>query len=259
MTTIAVATMFKQSQEWHGRRIGQVDRFFDQIVSQSQLNTGFKLSFHVAVGESTDGTADAVKNRLSGWSASLGQVHYQVFADVAAGVPVASLESSVRFASLSAAANQPFRSARDSGADYVIWLESDLIFGDDLIASLLEAFGPKNEFAAIGAVGPLPFFMSNGQKLFYDTWSMRGYGGQRWSNGDYHRFKEGSFRYRRLASVGCCALIDAGVLRAGNIDFGEGCFPALCESVRAAGKEVVCDLETEIEHPSSMLVASRLV
>jgi len=253
MIKVAVASMLRDSVTFHGHHIGQVGRFFEQVCGQQGLGSEFSLSLYLVEGDSKDSTRD----ELGVWVEHWRHGEAALLTHDAGGPAVASLENPARFAALSAVANTAFRAARDSGADYVLWVESDLIFGDDLIASLMEAFGPGSE--AVGAVAPLPWFRQNGRMAFYDTWAFRGVAGQRWTNGDLLSLKESVIRYRRMASVGCCALIDGNILRRLNADFGEGCFPALCQTIRDGGYAVVCDVETEIEHPSSMLVASRLV
>lgn len=253
MNRVAVASMFRDSVTFHGHRIDQVGRFFRQLGGQQGLGELFDLSLHLVEGDSKDNTRQELEDHLARWPHGPTELlHHSVNA-----FPVASLEDPVRFRQLSAVANVAFRAARDSGADYVLWVESDLILNDDLITSLLGAFGPGSD--KLGAVAPLTRFLQSGCKSLYDVWGYRGLSGERWTNGDYLAFKGGSIRYRRMASVGCCALFDGNILRRLNADFGTGCFPALCETLRSNDYEVVCDMETEIEHPSSMLVASRLV
>lgn len=255
MTHVAVASMVRDSQSWGGREIRQVDRFFAQFGRQQGMGGAFRLTFHIVEGDSTDDTRAAVERAMATWEEAGGEPAGELLEFHNGGPAVASLASEARFKSLSKVANVALRAARDSGADYVLWVESDLIFGDDLVARLLEGFA---RFTDVGLVAPLAVFTHNGADQFYDTWAYEGYGGARYGNHDLARLKAGD-RYKGMNSVGCCALMSGPVLRAGSIDFGEGCFPALCASLRAAGTVVVLDSGTEIRHPSSELVASRLI
>lgn len=256
MKTIAVASMFKDSQTFHGHPINQVDRYFAQMAGQQGRGDVFDLTFHLAVGTSADDTWEAVHRGLESWPGTREGDFGKVFRDQADGGPVASVRTEERLPHLSAAANPPFRSARDSGADYVLWVESDLIIGPGFIAALLDGFAAP---APPVVVAPLPVYAAGGNDLFYDLLCMRGVGDKRWGHEAVPWFRSQKNRYMPMESVGCAALMDGGFLRRIRADFGAGAFPVLCEAVRGAGGTIVCDTRTEIRHPSERLIACRLV
>lgn len=257
MTTchIAVASMMRDSQVFHGREIRQVERFFRQLKNQQGRGTSFRLTFHLVEGDSRDDTHAAIVREMSAWEEREGGPIGELFKFDHGGPNVSSVESDIRFKALSRVANVAFRAARDSGADYVLWTESDLILGPELTTSLLDGFRLGK---GVGAVAPLPIFLQNAQRAFYDVWAFCGLDGRKWGNHELTELIIGE-RYKPMAAVGCCALFGGNILRKVNADFGEGCFPFLCAKLRDAGATVWLDSVTEIMHPSSENVRGRLI
>jgi cellulose synthase/poly-beta-1,6-N-acetylglucosamine synthase-like glycosyltransferase len=249
---IAVASMFRDSQTWHGRSIDQVDRFFRQLTSQEGVDIS-EFGYFLVEGNSTDTTWESLCDHAY-WNAPRVKLHRHEVS----GSEVASVVSEQRFANLSAVANTALRAARDSGAKYVLWVESDFIVPPDLLSKLLNATRSDQWGDCLG-VAPVPVFYNGGRKWFYDTWGFEGQYGRRWGNNELAELVGGSKQYLQLKSFGSCALLNGEALRAHNLDFGTGCFPALCEAGRRAGLFLACDKTVEILHPSEAYVAGRLV
>lgn len=242
--------MFRDSETWQGRYIGQVNRFFDQMVRQQGSGVSqSQLKFFLVEGNSRDDT----RAKLGEWKDILGD-RVTILDHEVHGSAVSSIESEARFRNLSAVGNTALRAARDSGCKYILWVESDFIVPHDLLARLLETASPWTL-----AMAPVPVFYQNGRKQFYDTWAFRGAGGQRWTNDDLPSLLGGSLRFLPMSSIGSCALLNGDSLREYNLDFGEGCFPELCRRGREHGLLVQCDLTLEIEHPCSVNLNGRLV
>lgn len=253
MLEIAVASYFRDSQKWHGRRIDQVDSYFGNIEREI-CEAGLAAKYFLLEGDSTDDTwdvlckyRDAMPGRVSLTKRTVGNSKH-----------VASVECNIRFRQLSEIGNVVLRQARDSGSGLVFWIESDLVPQNGLLRRLMESVSQPwwNETLA---VAPLAVFRSSGRMLHYDTWGMTGIRGEKWGNGDLDRMANYGGRYRPMSSVGSCALMNAYNLRAHDLDFGEGCFPELCRRGRNAGLKLWCDTEVSVRHPSTELVASRLI
>jgi GT2 family glycosyltransferase len=251
--------MFRDSQVWHGRPINQVDRFFRQVDANA-LAAGRGVSYHLVEGNSADGTLEALLLHAARRDATV--LRHEV-----EGTGVASVASEQRFRNLSAVANVALRSARDSGADFVLWVESDFVLRDDVLRRLLAAFdgAPHDLFG----VCPVPVFGGEARDgaprpqgaagpSFYDTWAFRGEGGEAWQNHQLAALVDGP-RYRPMAAFGSAALMNARLMRQHGIDFGTGCFPDLCAQARRAGYRLFCDTRTLIEHPAEVNIAGRLV
>jgi hypothetical protein len=249
VSDIAVCSMFRDSQTWCGRRIGQVDRFFDQLLRQQGVDAG-RLSFFLVEGNSADDTWA----RLADWRAVLGPDRMTLLKHDVTGSAVASVESQARFRNLSAVGNTALRAARDSGAKYVLWLESDFLIPGDLVARLLGSAGP-----GFFCVAPVPVFYKDGRKQFYDTWAFEGPNGQRWGNHDLDRLLGVRAQLRPMRSVGSCVLLDGDLMREFSLDCGEGCLPALCRAAGGRHLPIQCDLTLEIEHPCTVNLNGRLV
>lgn len=241
--TLAIASMFRDSQQWHGHPINQVDKFFGNWEGRAR-EAGLTTSYHLVEGNSVDDTRGALER----WAADLGRVH--LYTHLVEGSRVESLASARRFQNLAATANVALRAARAAAAEFVLWTESDLVPAAGLLAGLADAL--RRHPDALG-VAPVP---RNGGE-FYDTWAFEGPAGERWAkNGLGALAGRGVVEMR---SVGSCFLMWGDALRVHNLDFGTGCFPALCSAARAAGLTILCDTNLFIDHPNSRLVASRLI
>jgi hypothetical protein len=254
MERVAVCSMLRDSNVWHGRPIGQVDKFFTRLNEQGR-QAGVELHYYLVEGGSKDDTWDS----LLDWQRQLPNVN--LFKHEPTGAEVASVVSEERFKNLSATGNVVLRAARDDGHDFVFWMESDLIPQQRLLAGLLDEprVYPDIFWPNVFAVAPVPVFYRGSQKVFYDTWAFEGMNGQKWGNDDLRDLTNVLSRHRPMRSVGSCALLNGKLLRELNADFGEGCFPHLCKTGVDARRAVELDVTLEVTHPCSALVAGRLV
>lgn len=252
---VAVAAMFRDSQVWHGRRIDQVDRFFQQIEANAAA-AGVSVEYHLVEGNSTDDTWAALCDHQYRYSPRT-----SLYRHVVQGSDVASVVSETRFANLSAVGNVALRGAKGSGAPFVFWVESDFVLEDDVLARLLDA--PRQQPAswdtALG-VCPVPVLQQGGGAIFYDVWAFEGPAGETWGNHDLARLVSPAFgRYRPLRTAGSAMLMNGDTLRAYGLDFGTGCFPALCRAAYDRGLWLDLDQHVYVRHPSAALVAGRWV
>jgi hypothetical protein len=243
---LAVASMFRDSQTWYGRWLDQVGRFFIQLES-----SGLSPFYFLVEGDSRDGTPIA----LLEWQQRLpGRVSLHVSNGM--GGKVASVDSADRFRRLSTVGNVALDAARESGAELVLWVESDFILPPGAIARLLEAVNQPWWSTALG-VCPVPTFGS--PALFYDTWGFEGIDGRRWTNNEQPGMNDPA-RYIPLRAAGSCILFRGETLRARKYRCPDsGCLPGLCRLAVDDGYLLFCDTTVRVEHPSTALVFGRLV
>lgn len=250
MSDIAVCSYFRDSNVWHGRDIGQVSRFFRQILSQ-KIEKDF--IFSLLEGGSKDGTLASIHQ----WKENIvSKVH--LIEDEVVNTNVASTVSADRFKNLSRIGNKVLNQAKDFNTKYIFWQESDLIIGENLLHRLL-AFTEEEPWQNTLAIAPVPMFSWQGQDLFYDTWAFEGSKGEKWGNPDLYKLMCYQDELRPMKSIGSCALLNAELLRKYNIDFGEGCFPELCKQGKSFGLNIYCDTGSMIKHPSEHYIEGRMV
>lgn len=248
---LAVASQFKDSQVWHGIPINQVGRYFDQMLKQTGIE-GLEVEFHLLEGDSRDSTYVALQQMAELYP------NVKLLKMDVGGPEIASIVSEDRFKTLTTIGNATLRSACDSGAKNVLWVESDLIIPPYLIQRLL-AWTREPFWEQTLAIAPIPTINLGGHKCLYDTWAFEGINGERWPNHHWHSLLEnGGQALRPMRAVGSCAILNGDALRTHNLDFRDRCFPALCAAGRAVGLDVYCDVSLEIQHPDR-LVASRMV
>lgn len=254
MYDIAICSMFRDSQMWHGVQISQFDRFIRQMMEQEKDNEGKTFGYYLVEGNSKDDTWD----RLKGLSEANEDVH--VFKHDIAGSDVASIVSEARFKNLSEVANVALRAARDSGAKKVLWVESDFILPTDIIRNLHHTEQTSSVYWDVTlGVAPVPVFLQSGKLSFYDTWAFEGQNGQKWANGELPDLCAVNEKFRPMKSVGSCMLMNGDNLRRHNLDFGDGCFPALCAAGKKAGLLIDCDITLNVFHPCSKNINGRLI
>ncbi len=249
---VAVCAMFRDSQSWHGLPINQVNLFFDRMAEQER-DAGVRLSYFLLEGDAKDNTREVLEQRAAELPGRVTLITHNV-----GGRAPASIASQDRFLALSAVGNACLKPAVASGADLIFWMESDLIPSPGMLAGLLEATGESDWNQTLG-VAPLALIEPHGQSLFYDTWAFEGENGEKWDNYSLKALATYPHRYRPMRAVGSSVLLNGKALREHNLDFGTGCFPALCEAGRAAGYGIYCDTKLEVRHPCNVFLASRWV
>ena len=254
LTEIAVASYFRNSQTWHGRRIDQAHTYFANVEREAK-SAGVTPRYYLLEGDSSDDTWETLCRYHD---ERPDQIHLTKYS-VRDAPPIASIVSNDRFRTLSEVGNVVLRGARDSGADLVFWIESDLLPQENLLSGLMDATRIL-DWERVLAVAPVAVIAPGGHRLHYDVWAFEGSHGERFNNDDLGKLLASPFgRYWPMNAVGSCALLNGRALREAKIDFGDGCFPALCRAARDAGLNVLCDLAVRIEHPSNFNVAGRWI
>ncbi len=243
---IAVCSLFRDSQVWCGREINQVDRYFKQLVKQTY---GFKNLTIVAMeGNSDDNTME----KLQGYSELFPNIY--IYNQTNEYDVVASVENDARLKGLSQVADILLgKVVQIKDLDYVLWVESDLIFDISLVKDLVFAANHYTERNCI--IAPMVYLENRG--IFYDTWGFRELDGTRWT--EKHRERVALANpLKEMASIGSCALIDADLLRCG-VRFGQGAFVELCDRARKLGGKVYVDVNTKVQHPGQANLNRRWV
>lgn len=239
---LAVCSLFRDSQKWHGHDINQVDRYFNQLQSQGQ----YHLEYHLVEGNSADDTYDKLQQYSQTYQISLHKCEIK-------GSEVESTANSIRLSNLSKIGNVSLKSALATDVKHILWIESDLIIQNDFIDRIMKFAQSKCWDDSLGVcpittIGP----------YFYDTWAFKSIDGQHFTN----VIAQGMFGtndYVPLQGFGCCALLNADNIRKHGLDFGNNCFRHLCDSAIRAGLKLWCDPTLLIAHPDSKNVASRWI
>jgi len=238
-TNIKVGALFRDSQVWHNRYIGQVQRYFRQIDEQRTYGT-YKIDEIVASeGDSKDSTWEALQEEQKH------RPNLKLIKMDGSNLAVQSTGGEERIKELSRLANEVLEQIQD--ADYILWSESDLIWPNEhLILSLLNSFNEVND---LGVVAPL-IFLENEWRVFYDTYIFRSTKDILWQNQHpwIHNFYEYD-KYIPMNSVGSCTLIKGEAIRNGA-RFGNTGFVDLCQNVRDLGLKVVANRSILIYHPN---------
>lgn len=260
---VAVCSMFRDSQVFHGNILDQCGRFFREMDAQAET-AGVELQYFLVEGDSTDNTLEALLSHCCRRDAVI--LNAQV-----GGPPPSASGGNKRRELMSRAGNVSLNAAVASGADLIFWMESDLIPTHDMMNNLLvSAF--KLDWSKTLAVAPVPViflrkpgFQNARQDMFYDGWAFERADGRRWDaegvwNGNWEKgFKTWPGTYMKMNSIGSCAVLNAVALREHQIDFGSGCFPELCKRSRDNGYDIYCDTTLRVYHPSTACVEGRWV
>ncbi len=157
----------------------------------------------------------------------------------------------VRMKALSDSANYAVRAAiRETDADYILWLESDLEYPPDIIERLMKR--DKEIMAAM--------IFEKGTKKFYDVWAFRAGSDQelKGPEGAVGCFQR-DFPYHpeftpehifKVDSAGSVLLIKAEVIRKGAHFTDDEAIVGFCKTAAAIGYEVWVDPGTTIWHPT---------
>jgi len=232
MWEIGIGSLFRDSQQWCGIHINQVDRYFQQIEQQ----TCSQPLICILEGHSVDDTRmvlQAYANRMN--NVLLLSCEQQC------STTVQSTTNQQRISYLSTIANRVLNELKDR-CQYIAWIESDLIIEPNVIEDLLTTL--KETEAAI--VAPLVFLQEkNSTERFYDTWGFVDSEDKPWASASLIPQQ----RIVRMSSVGSCAVMDANFLCNNNISFGTGAFRELCSSVRKHKGLICVDTNVKVFHP----------
>jgi len=246
--SIVICTMFRDSIEWYGHKIDQVGKFFHSLATQT--NRDFRVV--CLEGDSKDTTYNQLLLH------SLNKLHAKEIKLLQSNTNNEFFGSTIRqdrISHLSSLANKVLEEAYSYNPEYILWVESDLIFQSDLIERLLTSFKQKENI-----VGVSPIILLGGK--FYDTWAFRDLptkrgvtnGGRKKRNWLPSKINQRLPDYIEMESVGSCCLFRADF----KCNFGDGAFPELCRQLREHGS-IYADTTTKIYHPDTKLVEGRWI
>ena len=223
-TLVAVCSLFRNSAE-------TLDYY--RAVISAQERQGLRLAFSFVEGDSTDDTYE----RLSAWAeedprVSLAQHSVE---------PVEDFDDRVR--KWAALANLALEGGLATGADYILWCESDLVLPHDLLAQLVAS--------QVDVVAPAIFLGG----MFYDGWGFRGLDGTKFATEAPYHQDFVSHGLVQLSSVGSCVLFrrelfDAGVRFRGSYD--DGLLVGVCRDAGLLGFRTYMDSRVAILHPTTL-------
>lgn len=237
---IAICSLFRDSQNWFGKPLNQVEKFFLNMREQEKLNN-VEFTYFLLEGDSTDNTLYAIEQHKKYFNINL--IKYDV-----KGSRPSSDGSEERRKLLSDVGNKCLNSAIDAGFDYILWSESDLIPHKNMLGSLLEK-SKIVDWDKTVAIAPTAIIVLQDKECFYDGWAYEGIDGEKWSVPDLERFLKGP-NPKPMKAIGCAALLNGKLLRENKIDFGDGNFPKLCKTSIDKGFQIWCDTSSIIVHPS---------
>ena len=241
MYDLVICSMFKDSQLWNGYPINQVNRYIEQISNQDHNINNCAYRFLVA--KSKDNTI----NDLHILSHVLSSVEIYEESKVFTKAVASTLD---RIVNSSEAANYFLNLVRNIGKTY-LWIESDLVFDNNLISNLSQGL---NQFDIIA-----PCVYMKQHQWFYDTWGFINIDGSNIPNSYNSNYDtENINRYKEMQSIGSCALINGEIINSG-INFGANGFRYLCGKARENGFKIGVDFNTRIYHPDSKQVANRWI
>lgn len=240
MYKFTVASMFRDSVEWAGIKINQVERFRDQILSDPLFN---QTQFLLLEGDSSDATYHQL-NKLTHEYPNIELIKKDIKSNF-----VGSLDNKDRIQNL-ASLGDTLLDLVDS--EYLIWVESDLIHSNlvtQLYCSMLTS--------GAAMVAPLVFLEKHA--AFYDTWGFRNIDGERWKlRAPFDNYFDIYKRFIPMSSVGSCAIINGAYIRNG-CRFGDGAFPNLCEEITRIGGKIVVDKDVVVSHPGNRWINNRWI
>lgn len=251
---ISICSYFKDSVNWQGRNIDQVNKYFTNLLGQTGIHKE-RFKFFLLEGNSKDNTYEnLLQYKENNLKYQFELEKFNIDGEVA------SVVSQNRFSRLSKIGNKLLEKAKEDGRRFIFWMESDLIPPKDLMIRLFKwMMALRRKWHNTLAISPIPIFNWQGKKQFYDTWAFEGNFGEKWQNQDLDHIIHYREILRPMNSIGSCAILNADLLRKFNINFGEGCFPELCRQGKSHGLDIYCDTSLEIKHPSKEYVNGRMI
>lgn len=229
--SINVVSLFRDSEEWHNIKISQVSKYFKGLQSQN-----YKLKYICLEGDSKDNTYSELLKYQQTYDVSIIRQYNDSYNEVKSTV------DPNRIKGLSKIGNVALDEAAKYPADYVLWIESDLIISQDFIQSLLK-HSTQNTI-----VFPIAVYQS--KDILYDTWATRTFDGSKVSV---------DMGQLEVYSAGSAALIPFHFIQKG-LRFGDGAFVELCEKARNKyGACLILDTNTKVRHPDNFFVKGRLI
>ena len=242
--TVCIGSMF-----WNSSKRGDLWRYYEQAKALDY--PAEYLRFCLVEGNSDDDTFQ----RLQQMATELSYVEVAKLDAPRAPSGYAEITPE-RMARVSVVANRAINMALLEGpCDYFLWLESDLIWGSELLQNLLET---KDIFSDGDITAPL--VLVHDSDTFYDVWAFRqGYEQVNRQGGTYG---PGCFNWEppyhpcvsldnpfEVDSAGTCLLIPAATLREGVRFTSDEAIVGLCKMATARGHMIWVDPEVIVWHP----------
>lgn len=200
------------------------------------------MQLTLGYGDSTDGTPAALHDEcVSRFDANLVDVSH-------GGVYFGSIVHPVRFKQLAGIANKLY-AVIPKGADYVLHVESDLIWQAEVLMSLLNGVEALRSIDSISSAHTLlaPMII-DAEGRFYDTWAFRLYGTRFFHQKPYHSALEEGTRYYDMDSVGSCFIMNADL--ASKVFWPDrDVVVGMCNQVNLMHGRIYLDSKLEVYHP----------
>jgi len=239
---VAICSMFCNSV-----RRGDLGRFVRQIDALDWPDDAMRL--YLIEGDSRDHTYD----ELCKWQRGSGR-DIVVMQHHLGHTPKGSVTDPDRMIDCSTVGSRAVWSALlDGWAQYILWIESDLIWGPQLLSKLIAT--RVDIVAPWVAVEHPPthntdhaWLEANKRKgsVLYDTWSFR----QLPDGATFDREQPPPSEPFPLYSAGSCLLMTARAARAG-VHASDRAIVGWCEQARRAGYRVWCDPRVRVWHPNT--------
>ena len=223
---------------------GDLFRYVAQVEALAFYDKSVRVRAYAVEGDSTDGTYA----KLCTWAHSVLKLDY--------GHPVkGSVTDSDRLLQCATVASAARGMAlADGWADWILWVESDLIWGPDLVDQLISRL-PVD----VGMISPWIPIQGHGNGtadlaeleawpqddvIFYDIWAFRKLPDGREHYGPFSPPPDGVVE---VYSAGSCLLASADLVRVTN-GIGPEAIVSWCKQGRAQGYTVWCDGQTRAWH-----------
>ena len=241
MSRIAIASIFRNSTTY-------IDRYIKQVADLTGhlCGLGFDIHLIAAEGDSTDGTWDMLKTRLSYLNGRIMHVangsQLTLFQANHGGKNYCSVDDAQRWRNISYVCNKVLESVEEED-DFLLYVESDLIWDAETMQYLL---GHLHNQQHIDAVAPLSIHKPTG--LFYDTWGHRKDGQQFQQQRPYHPGVRG-IALTPIDSAGSCIAMRGEVARECRFTPPEQGIVGFGNDIRAHGYKFYLDPSLRVLHP----------
>jgi len=227
---VAIFSLFRDSAGAH------IERYKRQMAAID--TTGFNVHWYLGEGDSTDATY----NQLCDYADGDNRITVNT---VTTGIRRYGSEVSLeRFKCLALTANPLLDAIMiDGWADYVMLVESDLIFEADLLQRLYANLPDKNSIIA-------PMIWIDSDTRFYDIWGFRKLNGQPFLPfGRAWYADKMPVKPFEVSAIGSVVLMPAEVIYSGVRYTLEEVIVGLVKQAAAAGYKIYADGSTHVRHP----------
>jgi hypothetical protein len=229
---IVLASIFRNSSSY-------LDRYFSQITELRRrlAERGHTLRFAWAEGDSEDDTFQRLAVHLNGMDkrSMLIQVNH-------GGPMFGSIDNDQRWRNISKVCNE-LLGLIDWQDDFVVYIESDLLWTAETILALLDHV----QYFGIDAVAPMCFHLPTG--TFYDTWGHRKNGVRFDAHSPYHQELQPGMSLTPIDSAGSCIVMRGVVAQQARFDPPELGIVGFGNTIRKLGFHLWLDPGQRVFHP----------